>query len=55
MARLILFLAADWRAPEEEDSFSYHAAGNTSWGFDQGDQSNADTLEPGYRLFKIEI
>ena len=48
----------DWREPEDEDSsFSYNSAGNTNWGKREptGDQFDTDTLEPGYRLFKIEI
>jgi hypothetical protein len=50
----------DWREPKDEDSsFSYNSAGNANWGSDKrehtGDQFNAETSEPGYRLFKIEI
>jgi hypothetical protein len=50
----------DWRSTVDEDStFGYNSAGNSNWRSDSvehsGDQSEDETLEAGYRLFKIEI
>ena len=50
----------DWRSTEDEDlTFGYNSADNSNWRSDQrensGDQFKDETLERGYRLFKIEI
>jgi hypothetical protein len=50
----------DWRSIKDEDStFGYNSAGNSNWRNDSlehsGDQFEDETLESGYRLFKIEI
>jgi hypothetical protein len=50
----------DWRSTKDEDStFGYNSTGNSNWRSDKHEQSSDlfkdETLEPGYRLFKIEI
>jgi hypothetical protein len=50
----------DWRSTEDEDStFGYNSVDTSNWRSDKrersGDQFKDETLEPGYRLFKIEI
>jgi hypothetical protein len=50
----------DWRSTEDEDStFGYNSADYSNSRSDKreysGDQPKDETLEPGYRLFKIEI
>ena len=53
-------LEDDWRSSEDVDStFGYNSADSSDWQRDRSryssDQPDSEVLEPGYRLFKIEI